>query len=87
MSTLLIYKEVPDQIEVGASNNTEEFHVGDIVMVIENIYCFSSVLIPAGYMCRVKHVSASLCLVDDGRGVRAWAEPRRLRLMHREEGR
>lgn len=87
MSTLLIYKGVPDQIEVGASNNTEEFRVGDIVMVIENVCCFDSVLIPAGYMCRVKRVATNLYFIDDGRGARAWAAPRKLRLMHREEGR
>lgn len=87
MSTLLIYKGVPDQIEVGDSNNTGEFRVGDYVMVRENIRCFEEILVPAGYICRVKHVAAGLCLVDDGKGHRAWTLPRRLRLMHREESR
>lgn len=87
MSALLIYKGVPDQIEVGASNNTGEFRVGDYVMVRENIRCFEEILVPAGYICRVKHVAAGLCLVDDGKGHRAWTLPRRLRLMHREESR
>ena len=87
MSMLLIYKGVPDQIEVGASNNTGEFRVGDYVMVRENICCFEQILVPAGYICRVKHVNGSLCLVDDGRGARAWTYPRRLRLMHREKSR
>lgn len=85
MSALLIYKGVPDQIEVGDSNNTGEFRVGDIVMVVENIRCFEQILVPAGYICRVKHVNESLCLVDDGGGARAWTYPRRLRLMYREE--
>lgn len=87
MSMLLIYKGVPDQIEVGDSNNTGEFRVGDVVKLTEDVCVFSNVLVAAGYICQIKRVVRDLCVIDDGTGRHVWVFARKLQLIYREEDR